>query len=54
MTEPNWVPDTLEWKASDLFAMGFIRTLEEWEDFIEEMCEASQLYFEERDEINER
>jgi hypothetical protein len=54
MTEPNWVPDTLEWKASDLFSMGFIHTLEEWEDFVEEISRAVQLYFEYQDEINER
>ena len=52
MTEPDWSPDTLEWKASDLFAMGFIRTLEEWEDFVEETCKSVQLYWEAQDELN--
>lgn len=40
------------WHASDLYRLGYIKTLEEWEEFIDIVNDTSMKYFEDKEKVN--
>ena len=45
---------TIGWYASDLYRLGYIKTLEEWEEFIDVVNDNSMKYFQDKEgESNE-
>jgi len=45
MAIPEWVSETLEYKASDLIELNLVNTQEQWEQFTQEIQDFVQFYF---------
>ena len=42
----SWQDEEIHWEAGILFDLGYAETKEEWEDFMDHMCESARAWME--------